>query len=125
VEEERGEISLTARESLGDFEDILGKSIDETLTSLFSREVVEALYTHLKQFHNLPKEQVPHKLETLCFTLDRTFGQPTSRTIGKAIAKRLYAKLELNFPKHNNPSLTILDYVEEAKIKLSQSNRQG
>ena len=117
-------MTITSKGQPRDFDDLLGKSIDETLTSLFSREVVEALYFHLKKFHSLPKEQVPQKLETLNLTLERTFGQPTSRTIGKAIAKRLYAKLEFNFPRHNNPGLTLLDYVEEAKKKLSHNNRQ-
>jgi len=116
-------LTATAEENLEDFNDFLGKSIDETLTGLFSREVVEALYIHLKKFHSIPKEQIPHKLEALCLTLERTFGGPTSRTIGKAIAKRLYQKLELNFPKHSNPGLTLFDYVEEAKIKLSHKNR--
>ncbi len=94
------------------------ESIDETITALLSREVVNALYSHLERVHSISKDEMPYRLETLFSTLETIFGGPSSRTISKAIAKKLYAKLGLTFPDiHDNPSRTLLEYVEDAKIK--------
>jgi len=96
---------------------LLSESIDETITNLLSREVVEALYVYLQKVHAVSREDVPYKLDTLCSTLEKTFGFTGSRTISKAIARRVYAKLALPF--HDNPGRTLIEYVEEAKAKLS------
>jgi len=101
---------------------LLLESTDETITTLLSREVVEALYVHLQKVHSIPKDEVPYKLETLCSVLERTFGLSSSRTICKAIARRLFAKLGLTFI--NNPRKTLLEYVEEAKIELRERGTQ-
>lgn len=110
--------SRTARE----FNEVLVESIDETITTLLSREVVNALYLHLQTALSIQKDEVPYRLETLFTTLERTFGLTSSKTIGKAIARTFYAKLGLTFT--NNPDRTILEYVEKAKIKLQEREIQ-
>lgn len=79
--------------------------------------MVNTLYAHLQTVHSLPRDEVPFKLEALTSTLERIFGA-SSKTIGKAIARKVYAKLALTFP--DNPGRTLLEYVEEAKIKLTE-----
>jgi len=111
-----------SEESLGDLNVLLVESIDETISSLLGREVVDALYIHLQKAHSVPKHLIPYKLETLCSTLEKVFGRPSSRTISKAIAKKLYTKLALTF--QDNPSTTLLEYVEDAKIKLMKGESQ-
>ncbi|HKZ41320.1 MAG TPA: hypothetical protein VJ044_10190 [Candidatus Hodarchaeales archaeon] len=101
-----------------EFNKTLVESIDETITTLLSREVVDALYVHLQNAYSISSDEVPHRLETLLSTLEKTFGRPSSETICKAIAKKFYAKLDLTF--YGNPGGTLLDYVEEAKIKLQE-----
>ena len=101
---------------------LLTETIDETITTLLSREVVDALYLHLQKVHSISKDEVPCKLEILCSTLERTFGRPGSMTICKAIARRLFAKLDLTFT--NSPNRTFLEYVEDAKIKLRDRESQ-
>lgn len=102
--------------------DILVESIDDMITALLSRQVVEALYVHLQGTYSISKDEVPYKLETLCATLERTFGLSGSITIGKAIARKFYGKLGLTFSNH--PGRTLLEYVEEAKIKLREDEGQ-
>ena len=97
---------------------LVSKSIDETIATLLSREVTDALYLFLQKAHSISKDDVPHKLETLSATLEKTFGVAGSRTITKAIAKNLYSKLGLSFS--NDPSRTLLEYVEAAKVKLAE-----
>ena len=102
-----------------DFNDILVESIDETITALLSREVLNALYTHIEKVHSISKDEVPDQLETVYTTLEKTFGVRSSRTISKSVAKTLYAKLDLPFPDLlGNPGQTLIEYVEDAKMKL-------
>ena len=91
------------------------ESIDDTITNLLGREIVDALYLHLEKAHSVPKNDLPHKIETLCSTLNGVFGASGTATISKAIARKLFAKLELIFPI--GPSRTLSDYVEEARVR--------
>jgi hypothetical protein len=99
-----------------EFNGLLLESIDETITALLSREVVDALYVHLQTANSISRDEVPYKLQTLCSTLEKTFGLPGSKTISKAIAKKFYAKLGLTF--FDFLGRTLIEYVEGAKIKL-------
>ena len=96
----------------------MSQSIDETITILLSREVTDALYLFLQKVHSISKDEVPHKLETLSATLEKTFGVAGSRTITKAIARNLYSKLGLPFS--NDFGRTLLEYIEAAEVKLSE-----
>jgi len=109
-------------ENLGRLNALLVESINETITSLLSREVADALYLHLQKVHSISKDEVPNKLEILCSTLEMTLGVPSSRTVCKAIAGTLFAKLGLTFT--SNPRLTLLEYVEEAKMKVREKGAQ-
>ena len=102
--------------------DALLESIDETITGLLSREVVKSLYLNLKTVHSIPRDEVPYRLDILISTLERIFGLRGSKTICKAIAKKSYAKLDLTFL--DIPNRTLLDHVQEAKIKLRESGDQ-
>jgi hypothetical protein len=105
-----------------DFNEALVKSIDETMTALFSREVVDALYTHLQATYSISKDEVPYRLDIMFSILEKTLGLPSSKTISKAIARKLYSKLALSFS--DNPGRTLLESVEVAKIKLRERDGQ-
>ncbi len=102
------------------FNDALVESIDETITELLSRTVVDALYTHLEDFHAISRDKLPSRLDALFPTLEKIFGVRGSQTITKAIAKKFYLKLGLEFT--DNPTHTLLEYVDEAKVKLQNSS---
>ena len=107
-----------------EFNDTLVESMDETITALLSRDVTNAIYSHLERAHSISKDEIPYRLETVFSTLEKTFGGPSSMTISKAIATKFYAKLGLTFPDiRDNSGRTLLEYVEEAKIKL-QGNQK-
>ena len=98
------------------FNELLFKSIDETITSLLSRQVADALYFHLEQVDSVSKLEIPNRLDVLSSTLEQTFGRPSSIIISKAIAKTLYKALGLNFSE--SPHGTLIDYIDEAKMKV-------
>ena len=99
--------------------DALVESIDETITELLSRTVVDALYVHLATFHSISRDELPHRLDALFPALEKIFGVRGSQTISKAIAKKFYFKLGLEFT--DNPSRTLVEYVDQAKSKLEKS----
>ncbi len=102
-----------------EFNDALVESIEETITELLSGAVVEALYAHLETFHSISRNEVPYRLDTLFTSLEKIFGVRGSQAITKAIAKKFYLKLGLEFT--DNPSRALLEYVDEGKMKLQES----
>ena len=101
--------------------DALIESIDETITAILSRTVVDALYAHLQTVYSISRDEIPYRLDTLYTTLEKIFGVRSSQTITKAIARKFYLKLGLEFT--GNPSRTLLEYVDEAKMKLQNSSK--
>jgi hypothetical protein len=104
------------------FDDVLIKSIDETISALLSREVLDAFYVHLQRTYSFSKAEVPRRLEVICSTLEETLGLPSSKTICKAIARKFYAELGLTL--FGNPGGTLIEYVDQAKIKLRERGSQ-
>jgi hypothetical protein len=102
-----------------EFNDALVESIEETITELFSGAVVEALYAHLETFHSISRDEVPYRLDTLFTSLEKIFGVRGSQAITRVIAKKFYPKLGLEFT--DNSSRTLVEYVDEAKMKLQES----
>jgi hypothetical protein len=101
------------------FNDALVESIDETITDLLSRAVVDALYAHLLTFRSISRDELPYRLDTLLAALEKIFGVRGAQTITKAIAKKFYLKLGVEFA--DNRSRTLIEYVDEAKMKLKMS----
>ena len=114
-------IQLQTETERRDLNGLVGESLDETITALLSGEVLKSLYEHLEKVHSISREQVPSRLEVLHSTLRTTFGPAGSKTITRMVAKRLYGKLGLAFVDPLwNPGPTLIEYVEEAKVKLKE-----
>jgi len=92
------------------------ESIDQTITVLLSQGVLDALYDHLQIFHSIARDQVPDSLDTLLNALVQIFGDRGAETITKAVAKKLFFRLGIEFT--DKPSRTLLEYVDQAKMKL-------
>jgi len=103
------------------FDSILINAVDETMADLFGPVVVQSLHEHLLKFYHVRTEEIPYRLDSLTFTLERTFGA-SSKIICKAIVRKFYAKLGLAF--YDNPARTLLESVEQARIKRRGSGGQ-
>jgi hypothetical protein len=106
-----------------EFSSVLLESIDETITALLSHEVADSLYLYVQKVHSISRNEVPRRLDIVVPVLEGIFGAGGSKTICKAIARNLYAKLGLEF--FDLPSRTFLEFVEGAKIKLRERNQGG
>jgi hypothetical protein len=92
----------------------LTESIRETLAQLLSPKVSETLFEHLEKVYSVKKDEIPSRLNMLLLALDTTFGPRSSRVIGKAIARRFYSRLGLEFS--DDPQRTLVGYVENSKL---------
>jgi hypothetical protein len=97
-----------------DFNVILIESIRETIAQLLSPKVAETLFEHLEKVYSIKKDEVPSRLDKLLLTLKTTFGSSSAQVVGKAIARRFYSRLGLEFS--DNPQRTLVCYVENAKL---------
>jgi hypothetical protein len=95
------------------FNEILARTIDKTITELFSPTVLTALYEHLEKNYNLTRDELPYRLKTMYIVLDRVFGFKGANIIERRIAKNLCD--EFNIPFANKPECTLEMYVEKAK----------
>ena len=97
-----------------DFNVILIESIHETIAQLLSPKVAEMIFEHLEKFHSVRKNEVSSHLDMLLLGLETNFGSRSSQVIGKAIARRFYSRLGLEFS--DDPQRTLIGYVENAKL---------
>jgi hypothetical protein len=96
-----------------DFNSLLVKCIHETISSLLSSQVAEAIYHGLDTRYAVRKDDIPSNLDVLLSVIKEAFG-PSSNVIGKAIAKRFYSQLGLEFV--DNQTKTLIEYVEQARL---------
>jgi hypothetical protein len=95
-----------------DFSAALLESIDEAIGAVLGQDVVPALHLNLKNKRSIDRAEIPDNIPTLCVVFEKYFG-PGARTIERAIARRLYSKLGLEFSRRDHYELT--DYVENAR----------
>ena len=90
------------------------ESIRETIAQLLSPKVAEKMFEHLERFYSVKKDELPSHLDMLILALKTNFGSRGSQVVEKAIAKRFYSRLGLEFIDH--PQRTLVGYVENAKL---------
>ena len=108
-------------EALRDFNRVLASVIQNTISELLGKGVVEPLYAHLQKYYSISKDELPAHLTTLHDVLQYTIGQVASTTVERAIARALCARLKVRFRSSSN--LTLLEYVDRAKRDLADPLR--
>jgi len=100
-----------------DFNCVLCSAIEDTIQEFLGFNVLLALHEELRTKHSVSSDELPYRMTTIYDILERKFGVKGARTIGPLIAERFYTKLGMPF--HNHEGYRLLDYVEEAKVKLT------
>lgn len=98
-----------------DFNSLLIESIDETISSILGRTVLEASYRFMAKDCGITRGRIPDRLDEFDAALVKMFGVG-GITLSRAIAKRLCLKLGLKFVPIRDKRL--VDYVKEAKERL-------
>ena len=96
---------------------LLLDSMDEALADLLGRRTREALYDYLARNSLIARNEIPRRLDEFTKLLQIVFGRGSS-TIGKVIAKHLYAKLRLEFVESR--SYELVDYVRTARERVEK-----
>jgi len=98
-------------------DDLISESIDEVLANLIGTKPKEAVYDYLERNHALSRDRIPKNLEKFVELLEGTFGKG-SRTICRAVARRLFEKLGWEF--NEIKGFELLDYIEAARARIAR-----
>jgi len=109
-------MALQPAEATDKFRLKLIESVDDTISALCGTNVVEPFHTYLKSRFNLDQNNLPYRLSILASAIECAFGETPSRTICKAIARRLYDKFGCEFVEMKGYGIG--EYVELAKMRL-------
>ncbi|MGA3110177.1 MAG: hypothetical protein ABSD99_12140 [Candidatus Bathyarchaeia archaeon] len=92
-------------------------AIDNALYTILGQQVLKAVYESLRVHHGITSDEIPYRLDTLFKTLESTFGYQGAITLGRVIAKRVYARMGLQF--RELPDYELQDYLDQAKKQLT------
>ena len=101
-----------------EFDSLLFDSVKEALTDVLGVKFTENFFTMLESELEMTKLAIPSKLDSFTSVLSTVFGHRAGLVIGRAIAKRFYARLEIPFVEKD--SYTLLNYSSEAKFIMDQ-----
>ncbi len=100
-----------------EFNDEVKLAIDNAIYTLLGQQVLRAVYDHLRERYDVTGDELPYRLDTLFETLEATFGLKGALTLGRVIARCVYARMGLRFIEL--PNYTLQDYLERAKQQLA------
>lgn len=103
-----------------DYNDLLLESIDEVFVDLLGTRVRDAFYDALERNQRIAREELSQHLDKFQEALETVLGSGGD-TVGRTIAKRLYAKLALDFTPRSDYRLT--DYVEARSRNRDRAGR--
>jgi len=94
------------------------KAINEAVFSLLGQGALHSLSDYLKEHYSISPIEWPDHLDSFLGFIGSCLGPAAEKTVGRAIAKRFYWKLGMEWT--DNPSYTLFDYVHKAKLKISE-----
>lgn len=104
-----------------EFDGLVLDSVTERLTDMLGAKFTDNFIRLLEVKFHIPKRALPKSLDNFTSILSSIFGSASALVMGRAIAKRLYARLEMPFVE--KAGYTLLNYATEAKIKMKDQGR--
>ena len=95
-------------------EDLLLKTIDETMKQIFKEAGTTVIYNFLETNNGLKREEIAEKPEVFSAGLERLMVSG-AQLIEKTILKNLYRRVEVEFEEKEG--YTFSDYIEELRKK--------
>jgi len=99
------------------FNRLLIESLDESAAMVLGEIARKAVYEVLEKKYGIERNHIPERLNELTSAFETIFGPVPSKTMVRAIVKRLYSKLELTFVEI--PDWRLPDYVREARARMT------
>ena len=101
------------------FNQTLLDCVEDGVTAILGQQVLDALFVRLRTYQGLTRNEIPFHLDMFFAALEKTFGPPSGKTIGRFIIKLLYARLGLVFDSKSDRVL--VEYVSDARRELGKS----
>ncbi len=98
-------------------DDLVLESLDEVLADLLGRKCREAIYDHLERNYSIAREKIPKNLQKFFQLLEETFGRG-SKTIGKAVIRKLFEKLGWEFGEVG--PFEFFDYLDAIRARIAR-----
>ena len=109
------------------FDAVLLEAIDTAFSAL-GQNVKFSLYFNLETKFNLPKQDIPDRIDDFSTALDQIFGQ-AARSLEILIMKYLNDKVKCSYkwvgPKWLVPDLTFEKYIKLVRISVEDSGKTG
>lgn len=102
-----------------EFDGILVKCIQDTIGGVMGVRVRDVVYLELLERFSVTREALPRHLESLESVLEKALGPVATRTISRAIARRLCSELHIDFS--DKPHFRLVDYVSEIRNQMNRS----
>jgi hypothetical protein len=102
------------------FNQTLLDCIDDGVKAILGEDVLESLFVRLEIYQRLPRDEVPRNVDVFFAALEKAFGEPSGKTVGRFIIKLLYARLGMEFDGRSNRVLA--DYILNARKSLVREN---
>lgn len=96
---------------------MLIKTVEEAISEVLGAKAASSIFYYLETYHSVRREELPNNLSTFFSVLEKVFGAG-GRTIGRAVVRKLYVKLALEFVEKPDKELT--DYIAEAMKQLAK-----
>ena len=98
-------------------DDLVLESVDEVLADLLGRKCKEAIFDHLERNYSIARENIPKNLQKFFELLEEAFGRG-SKTIGKAVIRKLFEKLGWEFGEVG--SFEFFDYLDAIRARIAR-----
>ncbi|HUK28970.1 MAG TPA: hypothetical protein VLV31_11135 [Candidatus Acidoferrales bacterium] len=106
------------REKFADgFEKKLSETVHECLKDIFGGPARDVIYTFMEQEYSVARNNLPKHLDELFTVFHQSLGAQAKAVIGRAFAKKLYAKLDFEF--HPIPKFEFADYLAIIKKRIA------
>jgi hypothetical protein len=101
-----------------EFYSAFSEATDEVIGELLGVSVLDSLYAHLADAHNVIRDQLPYRLDATYALLEKVFGPKGARTISRSIIRRFYQKLNVEFKEDHDHPLEV--YMKIAQRELTK-----
>ena len=102
-------------------EKALSEAIHECLQEILGCGVRQAIYEFMERRHSVPRNELTKHVEELFSVFQQNFGVKATDVIARAFAKKLCAKLDIEF--HPVPKLEFVDYLAIIRRKITLGER--
>ena len=95
-------------------------AFDETITDLLGSEVLTILSATLLKDHDISRDELPYRLDTVLTVLTNALGVRNAKTILRAVMRKLYAKFRVEFAFDEHTDYPMSTYLDALKARLGQ-----